>query len=121
MQVPAVLCGMNPAGTGTNGRYIYGESSSLSSYGDVLFTYQQQFTNFSVNASVGASINDYTGNGTGFDSYPGILSVPNVFTMQNCSLNKLIDRLENPYSKPECVLHRSGRLQRSDLCGRDST
>ncbi len=30
-----VLCGMNPAGTGTNGRYIYGESSSLSSYGDV--------------------------------------------------------------------------------------
>ena len=26
-----VLCGMNPAGTGTNGRYIYGESSSLSS------------------------------------------------------------------------------------------
>ena len=83
-----VLCGMNPAGTGTNGRYIYGESSSLSSYGDVLFTYQQQFTNFSVNASVGASINDYTGNGTGFDSYPGILSVPNVFTMQNCSLNK---------------------------------
>lgn len=83
-----ILCGMNAAGTGTNGRYNYGESSGLSSYGDILFTYQQQFTNFSVNASVGASINDYTGNGTGFDSYPGALSVPNVFTMQNCSLNK---------------------------------
>lgn len=83
-----VLCGMNPAGTGTNGRYSYGESSELTSYGDVLLTYQQQFKNFSVNASIGASINDYTGNGTGFDSYPGILSVPNVFTMQNCTVNK---------------------------------
>lgn len=83
-----VLCGMNAAGTGSNGRYIYGESSELSTYGDVLFTYQQQFENFSVNASVGASINDYTGNGTGFDSYPGALSVPNVFSMQNMTLNK---------------------------------
>ncbi len=59
----------------------------LSTYGDVLFTYQQQFENFSVNASVGGSINDYNGNGTGFDSYPGTLSIPNVFTMQNVTLN----------------------------------
>lgn len=82
-----VLTGTNETGTGSNGRYIYGESSGLSSYADVLFTYQQQFEQFSVNASVGASINDYTGNGIGFDSYPGTLSIPNVFTMGNVSLN----------------------------------
>ena len=40
-----------------------------------------------LNASVGGSINDYNGNGTGFDSYPGTLSIPNVFTMQNVTLN----------------------------------
>lgn len=78
---------MNAAGTGTNGRYSYNEQSELSTYGDVLFTYQQQFENFSFNASVGGSINDYNGNGTGFDSYPGTLSIPNVFTMQNVTLN----------------------------------
>ena len=82
-----ILCGMNAAGTGTNGRYSYNEQSELSTYGDVLFTYQQQFENFSFNASVGGSINDYNGNGTGFDSYPGTLSIPNVFTMQNVTLN----------------------------------
>ena len=42
-----ILCGMNAAGTGTNGRYSYNEQSELSTYGDVLFTYQQQFENFS--------------------------------------------------------------------------
>ncbi len=82
-----ILCGMNAAGTGTNGRYSYNEQSELSTYGDALFTYQQQFENFSINASVGGSIKDYNGNGTGFDSYPGTLSIPNVFTMQNVTLN----------------------------------
>ncbi len=82
-----ILCGMNSAGTGTNGRYSYNEKSELSTYGDILFTYQQQFENISINASVGGSINDYNGNGTGFDSYPGTLSIPNVFTMQNITLN----------------------------------
>lgn len=42
---------------------------------------------FSVNASVGASINDYTGRGTGFDSYPGTLSIPNVFVIGNVDVN----------------------------------
>lgn len=72
---------------GANGRYIYGEGSELRTYGDVLFTYQQQFNKFSVNASVGASINDYTGRGTGFDSYPGTLSIPNVFVIGNVDVN----------------------------------
>ena len=85
------------------------------------FTYQQQFTNFSVNASVGASINDYTGNGTGFDSIGYTLCAQRIHYAELLLEQGLIDRLENPYSKPECVLHRSGRLQRSDLCGRDST
>ncbi|WP_300703274.1 SusC/RagA family TonB-linked outer membrane protein [Bacteroides sp.] len=72
---------------GVNGRYIYGEETKLNTYGDVLFTYQQQFKKFSVNASVGGSVTDYTGRGTGFDSYPGTLSIPNVFVMGNVDVN----------------------------------
>lgn len=83
----SVLVGIKAAGE-NNGRYAYHESSGLTTYGDVLFTYQQNFENFSVNASVGASINDYTGNGTGFDSAQNGLYVPNVFTMQNMQLNQ---------------------------------
>lgn len=71
-----------------NGRYAYHESSSISSYGDLLLTYQQNFEHFSVTASAGASINDYSGNGTGFDSAQNGLYVPNVFKMQNMLLNK---------------------------------
>ena len=83
----SILAGLNAQQTGSNGRYIYGESSELTTYGDILFTYQQQFEKFSVNASVGASINDYTGRGTGFDSYPGTLSIPNVFVIGNVDVN----------------------------------
>lgn len=83
----SILAGLNAQQTGSNGRYIYGESSELTTYGDILFTYQQQFEKFSVNASVGASINDYTGRGTGFDSYPGTLSIPNVFVIGNVNVN----------------------------------
>ncbi len=76
----SVLCG-------ANGRYMADEATNLNTYGDVLFTYQQQFKDFSVNASLGASINDYYGKGSNFDSYPGTLSIPNVFTMTNVQLN----------------------------------
>ena len=57
---------------------------NLSTYGDVLFTYQQQFDELQLlmHQSVAVSMIIH-GNGTGFDSYPGILSIPNVFTMQN--------------------------------------
>ncbi|ADV42475.1 TonB-dependent receptor plug [Bacteroides helcogenes P 36-108] len=73
---------------GVNGRYQANESTGLTTYGDILFTYQQQFENFSVNASVGSSINDYYGKGTGFDSGgTGVLYLPNIFTMQNIRLN----------------------------------
>ncbi len=70
-----------------NGRYMADESTTLTTYGDILFTYQQQFKNFSVNASVGGSVNDYNIKSTGFDSFPATLSVPNVFSMLNVPLN----------------------------------
>lgn len=80
--------GTSPAIAGVNGRYQAHESTGLTTYGDILFTYQQQFEHFSVNASVGASINDYYGKGTGFDSGgTGVLYLPNIFTMQNIRLN----------------------------------
>lgn len=81
--------GTSAAIAGVNGRYQTHESNSLTTYGDILFTYQQQFQNFSVNASVGASINDYNAKGTGFDSGgTGKLFIPNIFTMQNIRLNE---------------------------------
>lgn len=72
---------------GANGRYMADESTTLTTYGDILFTYQQQFKNFSVNASVGGSVNDYNIKSTGFDSFPATLSIPNVFSMLNVPLN----------------------------------
>lgn len=81
--------GTSPAIAGQNGRYQQHESTGLTTYGDLLLTYQQQFENISVNASVGASINDYYGKGTGFDSGgTGLLYLPNIFVMQNIRLNE---------------------------------
>ena len=77
--------------------------------------YQQQFTNFSVNASVGASINDYTGNGTGFDSYPGIPPcAQRIYYAELLSMQGSLTDWKT-HTKPECVLHRSDWLQRSDF------
>lgn len=87
MPVPALSWRSERPADGSKVVYHYGEGSELTTYGDILFTYQQQFEKFSVNASVGASINDYTGRGTGFDSYPGTLSIPNVFVIGNVDVN----------------------------------
>ncbi len=79
--------GTSPLIAGVNGRYQAGESTGLTTYGDLLFTYQQQFDDFSFNASVGTSIDDYYGKGTGFDSGgTGLLYLPNIFVMQNVDL-----------------------------------
>jgi TonB-linked SusC/RagA family outer membrane protein len=83
-----MYAGTNSALTGgSNGRYIVNESNSLNIYGDVLLTYQQQSNDFSINASVGASINDSRGKSIGMDSYPGGLYNPNLFSSGNIDHN----------------------------------
>jgi hypothetical protein len=83
-----MYAGSNSALTGgNNGRYIVSESNSLNLYGDVLLTYQQQINDFSINTSVGASINDNRGKSIGMDSYPGGLYNPNLFSAGNIDHN----------------------------------
>ncbi|MDR2118055.1 MAG: SusC/RagA family TonB-linked outer membrane protein [Tannerellaceae bacterium] len=83
-----MFAGSDPALTGgNNGRYIADESNSLTLYGDVMLTYQQQFGDFTVNASLGASIKDYSGKSMGVDSYPAGLYNPNIFSINNINLN----------------------------------
>ncbi|MDH6358250.1 SusC/RagA family TonB-linked outer membrane protein [Parabacteroides sp. PF5-9] len=72
---------------GTNGRYLVSESNSLSLYGDAMLTYQQSFKDFTVNATIGASIKDDKGKSLGLDSRPGGLYNPNLFTVGNMDLN----------------------------------
>jgi len=72
---------------GTNGRYITDESHDLSVYGDIMLTYQQKFNDFSFNASLGSSIKDDTGKSIGFDSYPGGMFNPNIFSVANIDHN----------------------------------
>jgi len=73
--------------TGSNGRYIHSEGTTMNSYADIMLTYQSQFKNFSVNASLGSSINDYNTKSSNLDSYPGGLFLPNIFTITNMNLN----------------------------------
>ncbi|MDR1557865.1 MAG: SusC/RagA family TonB-linked outer membrane protein, partial [Tannerellaceae bacterium] len=72
---------------GNNGRYVVDESNSLTLYSDLMLTYQQQFGDFAVNASVGASIKDNSGKSMGVDSYPAGLYNPNIFSINNINLN----------------------------------
>ena len=71
---------------GTNGRFISDSSHDLNVYGDVLLTYNQTFKDFSVNASVGASIKDMSGKSVGFDSFNGGMYNPNIFSVGNIML-----------------------------------
>lgn len=82
-----IYAGTHAGLAGPNGRYIFSESTNMSLYGDAMLTYQQQFNDFMVNATVGGSINDNKWNSSGADSYPGKLYNPNVFTLTNIDLN----------------------------------
>jgi TonB-linked SusC/RagA family outer membrane protein len=93
----------NALATGNNGRYIVDESNSLSLYGDLMLTWQQQFGNFAVNASVGTSINDNSGKSMGFDSYPGKLYNPNIFSINNIDLNSGSNSLGKYHGQEQAV------------------
>lgn len=78
-----MYAGTDPALVGKNGRFMSDESNQLSTYGDLIFAYNQDFRLVSVQTAVGASIRDVIGKNLGFDStshmyHPNIFSVGNI-------------------------------------------
>lgn len=86
-----------PALCGLNGRYIEMDFEENLFYGDLMAMIQKKWKDFSLNAAVGASINDKTTNSTRCDSKTASLKYPNVFTLANiimdgsASINQKID------------------------------
>lgn len=76
-----------PALAGTNGRYLEMDYQEVLLYGDVMATVKKQWKDFSLDAAVGASINDKTVNSTRYDSKTASLKFPNVFTLANIIMN----------------------------------
>lgn len=105
---------------GTNGRFITDSSHDLNVYGDVLLTYNQTFKDFSVNASVGASIKDMSGKSTGFDSFRGGMYNPNIFTVGNINLNAG-GSYANTYHNQEQAVFFTGQLGFKDWLFLDVT
>lgn len=116
-----MYAGTTPALTGgNNGHYIMDQSNSLSVYGDVMFTYQQEFKDFSVTTTAGASITDNSGKSLGMDSYPGGLYNPNLFTVGNMDLNAGSPSM-NKYHGQEQAVFFAGQLGFRDMLYLDVT
>lgn len=98
-----MFAGTDTSIAGTNGRYITDESHDLSVYGDVMLTYQQKFKDFSVNATLGASIKDETGKSIGFDSFGGGLYNPNIFSAGNIDHNNGSPSLNKYHEQNQAV------------------
>lgn len=76
-----------PSLAGINGRYIESAYQEMQLYGDVIATYKRDFRSFSLNISVGASINDNTVNSLRYDSKTASLKYANVFNIANINMN----------------------------------
>lgn len=104
-----MYAGTDTSIAGTNGRFITDSSHDLNVYGDLMLTYQQQFKDFSVNATLGASIKDVSGKSTGFDSFGGGLYNPNIFDIGNINQNAASNSL-NSYHEQEQAVFFAGQL-----------
>lgn len=98
-----MFAGTDTSIAGTNGRYITDESHDLSIYGDAMLTYQQKFKDFSVNATLGASIKDETGKSIGFDSFGGGLYNPNIFSAGNIDHNNGSPSLSKYHQQEQAI------------------
>lgn len=76
-----------PALAGLNGRYIESDYEESLVYGDVMALVNQKWSDFSLQATAGASINDRMLNSTRYDSKTASLKYPNVFTVSNIVMN----------------------------------
>lgn len=75
-----------PALAGSNGRYIDASHEQTLTYGDVLGTYKRKFENFSLDISLGASINNNKTNELRYDSKTASLKYANVFNIANINM-----------------------------------
>jgi len=82
-----MYAGTYPGLASSNGRYLFDEGDNLVAYGDALLTYQKQVSDFSISATVGASIKDNTYKSHSLDTYPEPLYNPNIFRITNMNLN----------------------------------
>lgn len=115
-----MFAGTDTSIAGTNGRYITDESHDLSVYGDAMLTYQQKIKDFSVNATLGASIKDETGKSIGFDSFGGGLYNPNIFSAGNIDHNNGSPSL-NKYHEQEQAIFFAGQVGFKDWLFLDVT
>ena len=76
-----------PALAGDNGRYIDSGNEQVQTYGDVIGTYKGKFNDFSLNVSLGASINRKKVNELRYDSKTASLKFANVFNIANINMN----------------------------------
>ena len=76
-----------PALAGNNGRYIDSGNEQVQTYGDVIGTYKEKFSDFSLDVSLGASINRKKVNELRYDSKTASLKFANVFNIANINMN----------------------------------
>ncbi|MDL2265350.1 SusC/RagA family TonB-linked outer membrane protein [Parabacteroides sp. OttesenSCG-928-G21] len=76
-----------PALAGENGRYVEMYFDETMYYADVIATANTKWKHFSLNAALGASINDKTVNSLRYDSKTASLKYPNVFNIANINMN----------------------------------
>ena len=76
-----------PALAGNNGRYIDSGNEQVQTYGDVIGTYKGKFNDFSLDVSLGASINRKKVNELRYDSKTASLKFANVFNIANINMN----------------------------------
>lgn len=76
-----------PALSGLNGRYIEMDYQESLLYGDVMALVKKKWNKISLNAALGASMNDKTVNSIRYDSKTASLKYPNVFNLANIIMN----------------------------------
>ncbi len=76
-----------PALAGDNGCYIDSGNEQVQTYGDVIGTYKGKFNDFSLDVSLGASINRKKVNELRYDSKTASLKFANVFNIANINMN----------------------------------
>lgn len=76
-----------PALSGVNGRYAESDYDEIKYYGDLMALYEKRFTDFSLSAVLGASLDKKVFNSTRYDSKTASLKFPNVFMLANINMN----------------------------------
>lgn len=110
---------------GNNGRFIYFEQTNLSTYGDIMLSYQGALSDdFALGAHLGSSIQDSQVKNLRLDSHIGGehegLFLPNVFTVGNMNLNETQINQLDYHSQQQSVFF-SGQLGFKDWLFLDAT